>query len=138
MGNCLVSNKVIARDHEDEISQSKLEPAIRVHGGKNKNEKMKKSVSFKLKDNVDEVVRDNRPHIGESSKSGVLRVRVLVTKEELKQILKNTQDRKFSSVEQLLSASKLRNRSISEVRIGDRGFDGNNRRLHLESIPEGR
>ncbi|KAL3741264.1 hypothetical protein ACJRO7_016835 [Eucalyptus globulus] len=126
MGNCLVSNKVFARGHEDGVSQSKLEPAIRVDGGKNKNEKMKKSVCFKLKEDDDEVVGDNRPCIR----------RWLVTKEELKQILKHTQDRKFSSVEQLLSGLKLRNRSMSEVRIGDRGFDGNNRRLHLESILE--
>ncbi|KAI6697512.1 hypothetical protein NL676_017631 [Syzygium grande] len=138
MGNCLVSNKVIAQDIADEVLQSKLEPAIRVDGGKNKNEKIKKSVSFKLKEDGDEVVRENRPRHGDYRESGVLRVRVLVTKEELRQILKHTQDHKFSSVEQLLNALQLRNRSISEVRIGDRGFDGNNQRLRLESIPEGR
>ncbi|KAI3412685.1 uncharacterized protein J3R85_017023 [Psidium guajava] len=139
MGNCLVGNKVVAHDHEDEAPESRLEPAIRVDGGKNKKEKVKKSVSFKLKEeDDDEVFRDNRPRDGDSSESAVLRVRVVVTREELKQILKYTQDHKFSSAEQLLSALKLRNRSVSEARIGDRGFDSNNRRLHLESIPEGR
>ncbi|KAF8043063.1 hypothetical protein BT93_A1417 [Corymbia citriodora subsp. variegata] len=139
MGNCSVSNKVIARDLEDEVSQSELEPAIRVDGGNNnRNEKTKKSVSFQLKEDDNDAVRDNRPCISDSCESGVLRVRVLVTKEELKQMLKHTQDHKFSSVEQLLRALKLRNRSISQVRMGNRGFDGNNQRLHLESIPEGR
>ncbi|KAJ0053566.1 hypothetical protein Pint_02044 [Pistacia integerrima] len=70
-------------------------------------------------------------------KGEVLRIKVVVTQEELKQILNYNKDFKYSSVEQLVTAMKLRRQSICEVGTNNDRMN-NNWRPALESIPEDR
>ncbi|KAJ0113007.1 hypothetical protein Patl1_02035 [Pistacia atlantica] len=70
-------------------------------------------------------------------KGEVLRIKVLVTQEELKQILNYNKDFKYSSVEQLVTAMKLRRPSICEVGTNHDRMNSNWRPA-LESIPEDR
>lgn len=72
--------------------------------------------------------------------SGVVRIKLVVTQEELKQILsyKSRSGSNFSSAEQLLSEMKImRGRSVSEVDKSDHGtIVHGSWRPTLESIPE--
>ncbi|XWS64109.1 hypothetical protein CRYUN_Cryun06bG0158700 [Craigia yunnanensis] len=144
MGNCLTSNKILAENDQDEpqgcsqeeviketgkVMASNLEGAAEVADGVEI--KKKKVVRFKLNEenNVD------RGKQGES-KNGVVRVRLVVTQKELKQILSSRKDLKHSSMEQLIRVMKLRGTRISEAgRTSDDGFHGPWRPA-LESIPE--
>ncbi|EXB83384.1 hypothetical protein L484_001992 [Morus notabilis] len=136
MGNCLRSNynKVLAEDIDKQEPPKELAKA-----------------SFTTTPHVKDVRRNkNRVrlrlqegnNIGNSSEtnSGVVRIKLVVTQEELKQILnyKSRSGSNFSSVEQLLSEMKIvRGRSVSEVDKSDHGTI-----VHgswsptLESIPE--
>lgn len=80
------------------------------------------------------VRRENRI-VDVEPKGEVLRLKVVVTQEELKQILNYKKDFKYSSVEQLVTAMKLRRRSICEVGTDEDGINSNWRPA-LESIPE--
>ncbi|KAF3967453.1 hypothetical protein CMV_008551 [Castanea mollissima] len=139
MGNCL-SNKSLAQEEEvpkeaEVVEQtkpstaSKLEPVKLVDGDQKK--KKKKVVRFKLQEDDINVGTSSEG----DSRSGVVRIRVVVTQKELKQILDCNEGLKYSSVEQLVNALKLRGRKISEVRTSDEGINSNWRPA-LESIPE--
>ncbi|XP_050248021.1 uncharacterized protein LOC126695356 [Quercus robur] len=139
MGNCL-SNKSLAQEEEvpkeaEVVEQtkpstaSKLEPVKLVDGG----QKKKKVVRFKLEEDDTNVGTSSEG----DSRSGVVRIRVVVTQKELKQILDCKEGLKYSSVEQLVNALNLRGRKISEVRTSDEDEGINsNWRPALESIPE--
>uniref|UniRef100_A0A5B7A6T3 Uncharacterized protein n=1 Tax=Davidia involucrata TaxID=16924 RepID=A0A5B7A6T3_DAVIN len=135
MGNCITTNIIVDQNEKEEprreaesiketrsVTSSELGSARPANGGK------KKMVRFKLC-KEDGVGRESHG----DSKSGVVRIRVVVTRRELNQILNNESN--YSSVEQLLSAMKLRSRKVSQVRINDGGMNGNWRPA-LESIPE--
>ncbi|XVE74472.1 hypothetical protein DITRI_Ditri12bG0019700 [Diplodiscus trichospermus] len=150
MGNCLTSNKVLAENDQDDpqgcrqaeaitgkVTVSNLERAVEVADGgvKVNKKKEKKVVRFKLNEenNVD------RGKHGESN-NGVVRIRLVVTHNELKQILSCSKDHlKHSSMEQLIKVVKLRGTRISEagrtIDDDDDGFHGAWRPA-LESIPE--
>lgn len=140
MGNCL-SNKSLAQEEEvpkeaEVVEQtkpstaSKLEPVKLVDGGQ---KKKKKVVRFKLEEDDTNVGTSSEG----DSRSGVVRIRVVVTQKELKQILDCKEGLKYSSVEQLVNALNLRGRKISEVRTSDEDEGINsNWRPALESIPE--
>ncbi|KAB1201965.1 hypothetical protein CJ030_MR8G005347 [Morella rubra] len=142
MGSCLSSSstKTSEKGEKEEVTseaevveeitessiRSKLEPVKQLEADAG----TKKMVRFKLQEgeNVD---KGNR---GES-RSGVVRVRMVVTLKELKQILDSEENTKYSSMEQLVSAMKLRGRRICEVRTSDAGVNSPWRPA-LESIPE--
>ncbi|EOY01467.1 Uncharacterized protein TCM_011341 [Theobroma cacao] len=71
------------------------------------------------------------------SKDGVVRIRLVVTQKELKQILSSRKDLKHTSAEGLIRVMKLRGIRISEGgrTSDDDGFHGGWRPA-LESIPE--
>ncbi|KAL2331835.1 hypothetical protein Fmac_019416 [Flemingia macrophylla] len=92
---------------------------------------MKRKVRFDL--------QNNRGSDG-GSRSGSLRlrIRVVVSKEELKRMLRNINesDTQHTSLEQLLSDMVLRDKRVSQ--IGKYGGSINSWRPALESIPEDR
>ncbi|KAK9285415.1 hypothetical protein L1049_024608 [Liquidambar formosana] len=142
MGNCLMGSKIQALQEEKNeppkeevvtkeiksLAPSKLEPARRGDGGK------KKTVTFKLsEENSVDGGSGGGGGGGGDSKGGVVRIRVVVTQRELQQLLNYKEGSKYSSVEQLLGAMKLRSKRISQVRTSEEGISW---RPALESIPE--
>ncbi|XP_041003191.1 uncharacterized protein LOC121248713 [Juglans microcarpa x Juglans regia] len=89
----------------------------------------KKMVRFKLQEDDDNVGRGSTDH--GDSRSGVVRIRVVVTLKELKQIL-NSENFQYSSVEELVSAMKLKRSRTCKAKTSD----GDSWRPALESIPE--
>ncbi|KAI8007214.1 hypothetical protein LOK49_LG07G02550 [Camellia lanceoleosa] len=129
MGNCVASNKILGQDEKDEQPREEkaFERSVRnVDGGK-------KSVRFKLHEEEEEEDGNGEERQG-CSKGGAVRIRVVVTQRELIQIL-NTKS-KYSSVEQMLSAMKLKSRKISQIRSSDDEGTNGSWRPALESIPE--
>ncbi|KAG8498779.1 hypothetical protein CXB51_005211 [Gossypium anomalum] len=151
MGNCFTSNKILAENDDPQgcscnqpnqlikdmgdVTVSKSERAA--DGVKTNNNNMEK----KTNNNKKKVVRfnlneknsgDDRSGKQGESKNGVVRIRLVVTQEELKQILSSKKDLRQSSMEQLIKAVKLRGVRVSEDgRTSDGAW-----RPALESIPE--
>ncbi|XP_038999432.1 uncharacterized protein LOC120124958 [Hibiscus syriacus] len=141
MGNCFTINKIVSQNGQDKANEavkementtvSNMEEAADERSesdGVNMKKMMKKKkmVRFKLND-------DGSGEQGES-KNGVVRIRLVVTQEELKQIiLSSGKDLMQPSMEQLTRVLKLRGVRVS----GDDGdeFHGGWRPA-LESIPE--
>lgn len=134
-----MSNRIVSQNAKNELLRkpqmieqtrrslaqpSKFEPSRHVEGGK------RKMVRFKQceESNVDKNGR-------RESKGGAVRIRVVVTKEELKQILNYGKDSKYPSVENLVSAMRLRDRRIHDVGTIDGGINSS-WKPDLESIPE--
>ncbi|KAJ1418158.1 hypothetical protein SESBI_16117 [Sesbania bispinosa] len=126
MGNCL-KNQILAQDEDEEgkreeqikgTSLSKLEKARR-------EDIMKKNVRFKVEDHS-------------NSSSGAMRIRLVVTKGELKRVLRNknigNNDAQHTSLAQLLSEMRLREKRVSKIEENDESL--NSWRPALESIPE--
>lgn len=125
MGNCLTGNKVVAQNDQDETEDIKETTNVITAAGvvETKKEKKKKVVRFKL--NEENNVDSGKP------KDGVVRIRLVVTQKELKQILSSGKDlNKYSSMEELVRAVKLR-----EKEACDDGFHGAWRPA-LETIPD--
>ncbi|KAJ1389237.1 hypothetical protein SESBI_38449 [Sesbania bispinosa] len=127
MGNCLRKNQILAQDEDEEgkrdekikgTSLSKLEKARREGI-------MKKKVRFKVEDHS-------------SSSSGGMRIRLVVTKGELKRVLRNknigNNDAQHTSLAQLLSEMRLREKRVSTIEENYESL--NSWRPALESIPE--
>ncbi len=146
MGNCLSNKSLALVKKEEELPSeaemveqteptftpsSKLEASVKSVETKKK----KKMVRFKLEE--DNNVGGRRSDHS-ASRSGVVRIRVVVSKKELKEILDCKEGFKYSSVEQLVNAMKLRGRRISEVRTSttDQGGINSSWKPDLESIPE--
>lgn len=91
---------------------------------------------------VDEVKRSRTfEPPNEEEKTRVVRIKVVVTREELEQIMncsKGDNYLKESSVEKLVTAMKLRGRRIHEVGTKDNNYERSSSswRPALESIPE--
>ncbi|KAK8529117.1 hypothetical protein V6N13_102048 [Hibiscus sabdariffa] len=155
MGNCFTSNKIASQNVHDNpneahefikemgnVTVSNKEGAAEESDGVNKKKKKKrkrKVVRFKL--NEENGVDDGSGKHGES-RNGVVRIRLVVTQEELKQIiLSSGKDLKQPSMEQLVKVMKLRGVRVSEGGRtsndddDDGGFHGGWRPA-LESIPE--
>lgn len=113
----------------EEIQGKKLLTASNSSGLVRPNQGLKKkkavAVRFKLGDqnNVD------------AKKNGVVRFRIVVTQEELNQILNCKKHSKYFFVEQLLNAKKVSSRRITQVRTASRDAGGGWKPV-LESIPE--
>ncbi|XP_011047269.1 PREDICTED: uncharacterized protein LOC105141672 [Populus euphratica] len=117
MGNCFASSKIVSENamfdqqsnEADQMIEKTTRPFVPLakieRGGK------AKMVRFRLNE---EVNVDKDGDLGDETASkggGAVRIRVVVTKEELKQILNFRENINYSSVEQLVSALRLRERS---------------------------
>ncbi|KAL5573325.1 hypothetical protein UlMin_022922 [Ulmus minor] len=134
MGNCVITsnNKVLAEENGDDPKQepSREEEPSTLKGSNGGNKK--KTVRFKLKDQDEEISG------GRDSKSRVVRIKLVVTQEELKQLLDHKDGSRHTGVEELLNVVKLRGRRVLEVNqsgFGSEIFNGSWRPA-LESIPE--
>ncbi|KAK8655762.1 hypothetical protein V6N13_108329 [Hibiscus sabdariffa] len=150
MGNCFTSNKIAYSENDHDDSQSCSNEAIKETGNvavsdmeraaeesDGVNSKKKKVARFKLSG---ETGGDDGSGKQGESKNGVVRIRLVVTLEELKQIIMSAgEDLKQPSMEQMMRVLKLRGVRVSEDgTTGDGGeFRGDGGwRPELESIPE--
>lgn len=129
MGNCLASSKIVSQNAMFEQQSNKagkmiekttrpFVPSTRIErGGK------AKMVRFRLNGEVNIVDKDG--DLGDETGSkggGAVRIRVVVTRKELKQILNLRENIDYSSVEQLVRDLRLRERSRPDE--GGAGTDG--------------
>ncbi|XP_061350340.1 uncharacterized protein LOC133295518 [Gastrolobium bilobum] len=139
MGNCLKNNKISAQDHENinetplepseaKVDQIKTSPSSKLEAPR-RGQRMKKKIRFKIEKD-DEGDRGSNGN----SKSGTVRIRMVMTQQELKRMLRCKDDAQHTSLEQLLGVMKLRGGRISEACEYD--GDINSWRPALESIPE--
>lgn len=157
MGNCLRSNRVIAQEEKHELPKeveamkntrstlppSKSDPKKDIDGRKRKTVRFKLSEEAISKEEEEsqktvrlQVLEDANNKGDQADRKGtVVRIKVVLTQRELKQILSNDKNSKFSSVEQFLSAMKMRSRSFSHDRVSDENVDPSWKPA-LESIPE--
>ena len=106
-----------AQEHEAEaVEEMKMKMKLSAKTNSEPAPRRKESIRFKAKEN---------------GRSGAVRIKVVVTQEELKRILSYEKDSQKTTLEQLLSAMKLRGRGKYEG-------DTNTWRPSLESIPEDR
>nr|GLL23006.1 uncharacterized protein LOC107759557 [Ipomoea trifida] len=136
MGNCMARKAVVVGEAE----KKKNEAPIRDEG--KSEEECRKSSTKEGTKLQKETVRFRVDDEEERRKLGVVRIRLVVTREELRQIL-NGEDSGYSSSEELLAAIKLGSRRSSRKRMDDQRFsssDGDMKsrkwRPALESIPE--
>lgn len=146
MGNCLASSKIVSqnamfeqRSHKaDQMIEKTTRPFVPStkieRGGK------AKMVGFRLNEEAVNVDKDG--DLGDETASkggGAVRIRVVVTREELKQILNFRKNINYSSVEQLVSALRLRARSRPDeggTASTDGGIMCGSWKPRLGSIPE--
>ncbi|XP_050103640.1 uncharacterized protein LOC126583331 [Malus sylvestris] len=142
MGNCLRNNnKIASQDYEKHEAAKEAEPleARKTAMPLPSNLKQeKKSVRFNLQE--DHQNSGKRVGGGDSKTGGAVRIRLVVTQEELKQLLNYKKDSNHSSLEELLNAVKSRGTRVSEIN-GTSSDDesissGSCWRPTLESIPE--
>lgn len=136
MGNCFANNKILAQDHESyietKVEQMKTSSSSKLETPRKK-QCIEKKVRFKIENDDEGVLGSNG-----NCRSGTVRIRVVMTQEELKKMLSCKEDSQHTSLEQLLGAMKMRGGQISKV--GSEYDDGgiNSWRPALESIPEDR
>lgn len=148
MGNCLVTNNKVSSEGDnvsyvaDEAMKSNVAPSSSSLSSVGSS-KDKKRVAFRLHEDGEDQVDEEKKECGDgnpsSTKNGVLRIKVVVSQEELGQILDFRKDNsQFSSVGQLLGALMLRNRSnvITKVKARNIGHVDKVWKPALESIPE--
>ncbi|XP_045806014.1 uncharacterized protein LOC123899003 [Trifolium pratense] len=128
MGNCLKKNQISSsQDHENEEITKRVEKMKKTR----REDNLKKKVRFKVQD-------DNKSdYDGNSSTSGILRIRLVVSKEELKRVLSNKSIEngvKNTTLEELLKDMKLKDKNVSKIEEVDGGL--NSWRPDLDSIPE--
>ncbi|XP_015881109.1 uncharacterized protein LOC107417068 [Ziziphus jujuba] len=165
MGNCLVrsSNRVLAEDDDDVLHlHPHRKEEEKAHDVKVKEaaKRRKKTVSFRLHEEEEEEDEDEihengggvkeNPNNNDNGKgdpkSGVVRIKVVLTRQELKQLVmgsempkdnNNNSQPHISCVEELLNVIKSRGRMVSEIKEGRPGIKNDGSwRPSLESIAE--
>jgi hypothetical protein len=134
MGNCLTNNKILAQDdHENYNDQAKVEkmktssPSVKFEA-RPRNEKCmknKKKVRFDIQNDKGDKGGDG------NSRSGTMRIRVVMTQEELKKMLSCKDEYENNTLEQLLGVMKLRGGKICKHDLNVYSW-----KPALESIPE--
>jgi len=123
MGNCIRKNQISSAQYENE--EIKKVEKMKAPNSSRREDSMKKKVRFKIQD-------------GNSSTSGFMRIKLVVSKEELKRVLNNKNIEngvKNTSLEELLKDMKLKEKSVSRVEEIDDGVL-DSWRPALDSIPE--
>ncbi|KAK2424383.1 hypothetical protein QL285_034750 [Trifolium repens] len=128
MGNCLRKNQISSsQDHENEEITKRVEKMKRTR----REDSLKKKVRFKVQ------YGNKSDYDGNSSTNGILRIRLVVSKEELKRVLSNKNIEngvKNTTLEDLLKDMKLKEKNVSKIEEVDVGL--NCWRPDLDSIPE--
>ncbi|XP_031106686.1 uncharacterized protein LOC116011273 [Ipomoea triloba] len=140
MGNCMARKAVMVGEDE---KKKKNEAPIRDEG---KSEEECRKSSTKEGTKQKKAVRFRVDDEEERRKLGVVRIRLVVTREELRQILNGEDSGYSTSSEELLAAIKLgsrRRRTSSRIRMDDQRFSSSDGDMEsrkwrpaLESIPE--
>ncbi|AES67240.1 hypothetical protein MtrunA17_Chr2g0322651 [Medicago truncatula] len=129
MGNCIRKNQISSAQYENE--EIKKVEKMKAPKSSRREDSLKKKVRFKIQDG-------NKGNDGNSSTSGIMRIKLVVSKEELKRVLSNKNIEngvKNTSLEELLKDMKLKEKSVSRVEeIDDGGLDS--WKPALDSIPE--
>ncbi|MED6122162.1 hypothetical protein PIB30_037241 [Stylosanthes scabra] len=134
MWSCMRNSKVSAEDTDEKNEPvkkrcSSSKPAQREESMKKK--KKVKKVRFEISDDRGESRSDG------DCASGTRRIRLVVTKEELRRMVMEKDAEQYASLEQLLKDMKMREKRKSEVEEEhDDGGIMNSWRPGLESIPE--
>ncbi|CAL0333922.1 unnamed protein product [Lupinus luteus] len=109
MGNCLRNDKISAQVESCDVakvekvkasSMSKLKESVQKEQG------MKKKVRFNIQNDDEEEGGDRGSD--DNSRSGVVRIKVVMTQKELKRVLSCKNEEHNTSLEQLLSALKFK------------------------------
>ncbi|MED6196580.1 hypothetical protein PIB30_048799 [Stylosanthes scabra] len=135
MWSCMRNSKVSAEDTDEKKEpvkkRSSSKPAQREESMKKKKKKKVKKVRFEISDDRGENGNDG------DCTSGTRRIRLVVTKEELRRMVMEKDAQQYASLEQLLKDMKMREKRKSEVEE-EHDDDGgmNSWRPGLESIPE--
>ena len=150
MGNsCFKSNKVMAQDEsclalsnsppvEAKKVEEKLVAGSAMAKPKTAEERSgasagKKVVRFKLQEEDE----NSGGSGGDGDRAGVLRIKVVMSQRELKQILKEKEN-SSRSLEELIAEFKVKGRTtVSDARIDEVEDENGSRRPALECIPEG-
>jgi hypothetical protein len=129
MGNCLRKNQISSsQDHENEEITKRVEKMKKTR----REDNLKKKVRFKVQDG-----NKGSDYDGNSSTNGILRIKLVVSKEELKRVLSNKNIEngvKNTTLEELLKDMKLKEKNVSKIEEVDVGL--NSWRPDLDSIPE--
>ncbi|CAK9315568.1 unnamed protein product [Citrullus colocynthis] len=141
--NCFKSNKVMAQEEPDDLlpptevkkaeekqpagsAMAKPKTAEARAGGASK-----KVVRFKLQE------EEEKNSGGSGSDAGVLRIKVVMSQKELKQMLTDRENNSCT-LEELIAELKVRGRTtISDARIDEVEDENGSWKPDLESIPEG-
>ncbi|KAJ8763716.1 hypothetical protein K2173_003498 [Erythroxylum novogranatense] len=128
MGNCLANNGIVippnAKLEQRSAGKMTEQGSLSPGGGKSKKEHQ-----------GGKLVIDNNGHDDRFTRDGALRVKVVMTKKELKELLKHLKSNDNYSVEQLVSAMSLRSGGRTNNYIENGGVYGS-WKPDLESIPE--
>lgn len=156
MGNCLRSNnKLLGEDINEQESRREFAQAVVLKQTRAissstttsspskledlKECKKKNKVRFRLQeDEQEDIIGGGGGGLNDplgDSKNGVVRIRLVVTQEELKQILNYKKNKDSSSVQQLLSEIRLRGRT-SVLEVESKSDHHGSWSPALESIPE--
>ncbi|XP_045828523.1 uncharacterized protein LOC123920301 [Trifolium pratense] len=137
MGNCLTNNKILAQDdHENYNDQARKVENMKTFSSskfeaRSRNEKCmknKKKVRFDIQND-----KEGDKGGDGNSRSKTMRIRVVMTQEELKKMLSCKDEYENNTLEQLLGLMKLRGGKISKHDLGEYSW-----KPALESIPEDR
>lgn len=131
MGNCLANNKIIAQDDHESYSdeQAKVEKKMEMSSSKKFEARPRKERCMKKNKKVRfEIQNDEEVDRGRS-----VRIRVVMTQEELKKMLSSKDENDDTTLEQLLGVMKLRGGKFCKRDLSVCSW-----RPALESIPEDR
>jgi len=135
MGNCLANNKILAQDdHENysdeqaKVEKMKTSSSTKFEASPRKEKCMKKHKKVRF-----EIQNDEEVDRGSDGNSRSVRIRVVMTQEELKKMLSSKDENDNTTLEQLLGIMKLRGGKICKRDLGVCSW-----RPALESIPEDR
>ncbi|KAG5252063.1 hypothetical protein OIU76_008278 [Salix suchowensis] len=142
MGNCLASGKIVSQNakleqqsEEDELVLIKQAPTSLASSRRESPKHAERGKAEMVRLGLDEGVKAGKDgEMGETTTSkggGAVRIRVVVTREELKQILNFRKNMKNSSVEEIIGALRLRERRADRGEIMSSSW-----KPVLDSIPE--
>ncbi|CAL0303952.1 unnamed protein product [Lupinus luteus] len=121
MGNCMRNNKISAQGHEnyertvESCEKAKVDKIKGSSSSKIEVPRVEKEQELKKKKKKVRFNIENDDEGDGNSRSGFVRIKVVMTQQELKRMLNYKKDEQHIPLEQLLSAVKLRGGRISEV-----------------------
>ncbi|KAF1885074.1 hypothetical protein Lal_00028963 [Lupinus albus] len=125
MGNCLRNNKISAQDLENyetqvescdeaKVEKVKASSLSNLKESVQKEQSTKKKVRFNVQNDDDDDDEGEDRGSDDNSRNGVVRIKVVMTRKELKRVLSCKNEEHNTSLDQLLSALKFRGRVSKE------------------------